>query len=163
MNLGRLARNAGELSLAKIIVCAVAFSICFAENFRASAQERKSEKEDSYIIRGTVVNSATHAAIGRALVYSADNRFATMTDDQGHFEFKVPLHESEQTPPSRQVAGSVFFSSAVAPPGDSFFMARKPGYLPLENGEPGTQVELGTSSEITISLIPEALIIGHVN
>jgi len=39
-------------------------------------------------------------------------------------------------------------------------MARKPGYLPLENGEPGTQVELGTSSDITISLMPEALIIG---
>jgi hypothetical protein len=172
VNLGRIAANAGELGLTKIIVCAVAFSICFAENFRASAQGRKSGKEDSYTIRGkedsytirgTVVNSATHAAIGRALVYSADNRFATMTDDQGHFEFKVPLHESEQTPPSRQVAGSVFFSSAVAPPGDSFFMARKPGYLLLENGEPGTQVELGTSSEITISLMPEALIIGHVN
>jgi len=163
VNLGTLARNAGELSLTKIIICAVALSVCFAENFKTSAQGRKSGKEDSYIIRGTVVNSATHAAIGRALVYSADNRFATMTDDQGHFEFKVPLHESEQTRPSRQVAGSVFFSSAVAPPDASFFMARKPGYLPLENGEPGTQVELGTSSEITISLMPEALIIGHVN
>ena len=76
MNLGTLTRNAGELSLTKIIVCAVALSVCSAENFKTSAQGRKSGKEDSYVIRGTVVNSATHAAIGRALVYSTDNRFA---------------------------------------------------------------------------------------
>src|SRR5882724_5384918 len=120
MNLGTLARHAGELSLTKIIVCAVALSVCSAENFKTSAQGRKSGKEDSYVIRGTVVNSATHAAIGRALVYSTDNRFAKMTDDQGHFEFTVPLRESEQTRPSRQVAGSVFFSSAVAPSDASF-------------------------------------------
>ena len=170
MNLWRLARNPGEPSLTKIIVCAVALFVCFADNFRTSAQGRKSGKEDSYIIRGSVVNSVTHAAIGRALVYSTDNRFAKMTDDQGHFEFKVPLHESEQTRPSGPVAGSGFSSLSVVPQGgttysssSTFLMARKPGYLPIENGEPGTQVELGASSEITISLMPEALIIGHVN
>jgi hypothetical protein len=167
VNLWGLARNARELRLTKILVCAASLSICFAENFRTSAQGRKSEKEDSYIIRGTVVNSVTHAAIGRALVYSSDNRFAKITDDQGHFEFKVPLRESEQTRPLGPVAGSGF-SSVVMPQGGTtfsseFFMARKPGYLPLENGVPGTQVELGTSSEIIISLMPEALIIGHVN
>ena len=168
MNLWRLAKKAGERSLTKIILCAVAFSLCFAQNFRTSAQERKSEKEDSYTIRGKVVNSVTHAAIGRALVFSTDNRFAKMTDDQGHFEFKVPLHASEQPRPSGPVAGSGFSSFGVVPQGGTtyfsmFFMARKPGYLPLENGEPGTQVELGASSKITISLMPEALIIGHVN
>jgi hypothetical protein len=168
VNLWRLARNARDLSLTEIIVCAVALSLCFAENFRTSAQGIKSEKEDSYTIRGTVVNSVTHAAIGRALVHSTDNRFARMTDDQGHFEFKVPLRESEQTRPSGPVAGSSFSSFRVVPQGATtyssiFFIARKPGYLPPENGGPGTQVELGDSSEITISLMPEALIIGHVN
>jgi hypothetical protein len=168
MSLRRLARNAGELSLTKIILCAVALSLCFAENFRTSALGRKSEKEDSYTIRGTVVNNVTHAGVGRALVYSTDNRFAKMTDDQGHFEFKVPLHESEQPRPSGPVAGSGLSSFGVEPQGGTtyfsiFLIARKPGYLPLENGEPGTQVELGASSEITISLMPEALIIGHVN
>src|ERR1700730_14264829 len=168
MSLRRLARNAGELSLTKMILCAVALSLCFAENFRTSAQGRKSEKEDSYTIRGTVVNSVTHAAIGRALVYSTDNRFAKMTDDQGHFEFKVPLHESEQPRPSGPAPGSGFSSFGVVSQGGTtyfsiFFVARKPGYLPLENGEPGTQVELGASSEITIPLMPEASIIGHVN
>jgi hypothetical protein len=146
----------------------VTLSLCFAENFRTSAQTRKSEKEDSYTIRGTVVNSVTHAAIGHALVYSTDNRFAKMTDDQGHFEFKVPPHASEQTAPSGPVSGSSFSSLGVISRGGTtyfsiFFMARKPGYLQRENGEPGTQVELGASSEITISLMPEALITGRVN
>jgi hypothetical protein len=142
-------------------------SLCFAENCRTSAQQRKSEKEDSYTIRGTVVNSVTHAAISRALVYSTDNRFAKITDDQGHFEFKVALHESEQPRPSGPVAGSVFSSLATVPQGGTtssiFLMARKPGYLLLENGEQGTQVELGGSSEISIFLMPEGLIIGHVS
>jgi len=168
VNLGTLARNAGELSLTKIIVCAVALSVCSAENFKAFAQGRKSGKEDSYVIRGTVVNSATRAAIGRALVYSTDNRFAKMTDDQGHFEFTVPMRENEQARPPGPVAGTGFSSFSGVSQGVTtytsiFFMARKPGYLPLENGEQGTQVELGTSSEITISLMPEALIVGHVN
>jgi len=167
VNLWSLARNPGELSLTKIIVCAVALSVCFAENFRTAAQGRKSEKEDSYTIRGTVVNSVTHAAIGRALVFSTDNRFAKMTDDQGHFEFKVP-QQGEQTRPSGPVAGSGFSSLGVVPQGGTtyfsiFFMARKLGYLQRENGEEGTQVELGASSEITLSLMPEALITGRVN
>src|SRR5258705_11204587 len=133
MNLGTLARNAGELSLIKIIVCAVALSVCSAENFKASAQARKSGKEDSYVIRGTVVNSATRAAIGRALVYSTDNRFAKMTDDQGHFEFTVALRENEQARPPGPVAGTGFssfsgVSQGVATYTSFFFMARKPGY-----------------------------------
>jgi hypothetical protein len=50
-------------------------------------------------------------------VYSTDNRFAKMTDDQGHFEFKVPLHESEQPRPYGPVAGSGFSSFGVVPQG----------------------------------------------
>jgi hypothetical protein len=168
LNSWRLAGNAAALSFIKLIVCVVALSLCFAQNLRTCAQGRKSEKEDSYAIRGTVVNSVTHTAIGRALVYSTDNRFATMTDDQGRFEFRVRLRESEQPRPSGPVSGSSFSSLGVIPRGGTtyssiFFMARKPGYLPLGNGEQGTQVELGVSSEITISMMPEALLIGHVN
>src|ERR1700730_16675436 len=36
---------------------------------------------------GTVVNSITHEPIGRALVLSSDNHFATMTDDRVRFAF----------------------------------------------------------------------------
>jgi len=168
VNLWTLARNAGELRLTKIIICSVALSVCSAENFKTSAQERKSGKENTYIIRGTVLNSVTHAAIGRALVYSTDNRFAKITDDQGHFEFKVSLHESEQPrPPGPAAIPSSSYFGGISQGWtrylSGFFMARKPGYLPLANGESWTQVEFGASSEITISLMPEALIIGHVN
>src|ERR1700688_1106316 len=44
-------------------------------------------------VHGTVINNKTHEPIARALVYSPDNRYATMTDDRGHFEFKFPPPE----------------------------------------------------------------------
>jgi len=53
-------------------------------------------------IHGTVVNSVTHTPISRALVYSADNRFAMLTDGEGHFEFSVPKDGNE--------GGNFFFS-----------------------------------------------------
>jgi hypothetical protein len=37
-----------------------------------------------------VINSVTRAPISHALVSSPDNRFATMTDDEGRFEFTFP-------------------------------------------------------------------------
>src|SRR5260221_12531401 len=91
-----------------------------------------------------------------------------MTDDQGNFELKVPLHESEQTRPPGPVSGSVFSSFGAVQQGgtayfSAFFMARKPGYLPIENGEPGPQVELGSASEIIIPLMPKVLITVYIN
>jgi hypothetical protein len=41
-------------------------------------------------IKGTVVNSITHEPIGRALVFSLDNRLAMLCDAGGHFEFRIP-------------------------------------------------------------------------
>src|SRR5579864_9064803 len=41
-------------------------------------------------IRGTVINRMTREPIGRALVYSPDNRFAQLTDEEGHFEYPIP-------------------------------------------------------------------------
>jgi hypothetical protein len=41
-------------------------------------------------IKGAVVNSITHEPIGRALVFSLDNRFAMLCDAGGHFEFRIP-------------------------------------------------------------------------
>src|ERR1700736_2187620 len=45
-------------------------------------------------IRGAVVNAVTHQPISRALVHSPDNRFATLTDGEGNFEFTLPKVES---------------------------------------------------------------------
>ena len=76
-------------------------------------------------LRGTVVNAVTLAPIGRALVYSSDNRFATLTDGEGRFEFTLPKANSEN--------GGVIFSegpphqmwSVVGPGGSVSLMARR--------------------------------------
>ena len=47
-----------------------------------SAQSGTTASEQTDRLRGTVVNSLTREPIGRALVVSADSRFATMTDDR---------------------------------------------------------------------------------
>lgn len=101
-------------------------------------------------IRGTVVNSVTHEPVGRALVFSPDNRFATMTDSEGHFEFTLPA-------PSQGPSGD-----GVQPPDRPYALqARKPGFL--ESHDRPQKVPFGAASkELTISLTPEALIIGHV-
>jgi hypothetical protein len=62
---------------------------------RSVEQGLNAEEKETETIRGTVVNSVTHEPIGRALVYSPDNRFATMSDAGGHFEFKIPRAKNE--------------------------------------------------------------------
>jgi hypothetical protein len=90
-------------------------------------------------VHGTVINAVTQNPIGRALVYSSDNRFATLTDSEGHFEFEWPGTST----------------------GISFWMsARRPGFL----DEPGenSRVAASPGSDLTISLMPEGVIKGRV-
>src|ERR1700746_2592251 len=49
-------------------------------------------------VQGTVINAKTNEPIARAVVYSPDNRYATLTDDRGHFEFKFPPQEKGPPP-----------------------------------------------------------------
>lgn len=110
-------------------------------------------------IRGTVINSATQAPVGRALVFSPDNRFAMLTDGGGHFEFALPKIDSladnsfgfENQPMPRPNGGE---ASPVS------LMARKPGFLDDPNER--NQFEAIPGSELTIPLMPEALITGRV-
>src|SRR5690349_20118936 len=60
----------------------------------ASAQALQAD-ESPLTIHGTVINAATNAPIGRARVSSADNRFASLTDGEGHFEFALPKANSD--------------------------------------------------------------------
>ena len=117
------------------------------------------EKSDT--VGGTVLNSVTHRPVGRALVYSQDNRFATLTDSAGHFEFKVPSSEaegrSEGPIPSASPLGTSPAGEASPP---IFVMARKPGFLSDPN-TPATQLNPG-QKDVTIYLTPEALIVGRV-
>jgi hypothetical protein len=108
---------------------------------RASAQNVQPDNQ-SNIIRGTVVNALTNQPIGRALVCSLDNRYAMMTDGEGHFEFTLPKVEGGGG--NRRIS----------------FTARKPGFLYKLNGR--GQIEVGPNSEGTILLVPEALVKGRV-
>jgi hypothetical protein len=143
----------------------IAISCCSSVT-RLSAQSSSGagiEHTDS--LRGTVVNSVTHEPINRALVFSPDNRFATMTDDQGHFEFTFSRAEGEQTARLAGVSDvQSLETSQLEQAGTnrpSMMMARKTGFLSRNDGQEGFQIS-PAQQEITISLVPEALVVGHV-
>ncbi len=122
----------------------------------ASAQNPQPENKSADGIRGTVVNSVTHEPIGRALVYSADNRFATMTDSEGHFEFTLAKTDNDNTNDGSGAANKLSYRRA------NIFglMARKPGFIErriaqtLQSGSAG--------KDLVISLTPESFVIGRV-
>ena len=101
-----------------------------------SAQTLQSSN-DQKSVRGTVINAVTRQPIPRALVHSADDRYATMTDSDGQFEFTPP--------PGTQI----------------WLLARRPGFLGDRNN--GRAIETSSGSEITIPLTPEAIIKGRVS
>ena len=130
---------------------------------KATGQSQSPDNREN-IIHGTVVNAVPHEPIGRALVSSSDNRFATLTDGEGHFEFTSPKANTES-------AGS--FVSSFASTGKlqrmwstgaagslSWLTARKPGFL--NDPKEQAQIEAFPGTEIIISLMPEALIKGRV-
>lgn len=138
----------------------------------------QSSSEDADTIHGTVVNSVTHEAIPRALVISPDNRFATMTDSQGRFEFTFPKAEpSKQNVPDSSGSNSVDIISGnpvdvsqvngVVVQGNGSnrpiaLSARKPGFL--EDNNPEANLALAENArELTLSLVPEAIIAGQVS
>lgn len=105
---------------------------------RAFAQSSLAENR-SNVVRGTVVNAITNQAIGRALVYTTDNRYAMMTDGEGHFEFTLPKAEAE---------------------GTLWLMTKKPGFLDdREKGPTGAS----SGAEVTFALMPEGLIKGRIS
>jgi hypothetical protein len=110
-------------------------------------------------VRGVVVNAVTLAPISRALVYSPDNHFATLTDGEGHFEFALPKAVGVNE-------GMTFFEGqpyqirSGGAGGQVSLFARKPGFLDDPNGM--RQAQAAPDGEITIPLLPEALIKGRV-
>jgi hypothetical protein len=130
------------------------------------------EKQES--IRGVVVNSVTREPVGRALVFSPDNRFATMTDGEGRFEFTFAKAENDETKEESSSSAIAFGSAAniCGANGCTHYtsangayrlgtvMARKPGFLTDQNATRNPQHD--TTKEITIPLTPEALIVGRV-
>ena len=99
-----------------------------------------------------------HQPVGRALVYSSDNRFAMLTDGEGNFEFKLPKVESN---PGITASGQgVTFIGGNSNGLSLWLMARKPGFLDDPNET--RRVLANANREVTISLVPEAVIKGRV-
>lgn len=135
----------------------IAFAIITSFPPTASAQALQ-PAEQPRSIHGTVVNSVTKAPIGRALVSSPDNRFATLTDGEGHFEFILP-----KTNPETESSSTISrpYETVFSSPVDNFWLtARKPGFLDNQNEVRPTQVTPG--ADLTLILFPEALITGRV-
>ncbi len=148
----------------KALVFGIALSCCHSIT-QLSAQSSAAGIEHTASLRGTVVNGVTHEPISRALVFSPDNRFATMTDDRGHFEFTFPQAEGERTAgfagnsDVQSLETSRFQQARTNRP--TTLMARKPGFLSRNNGQEAFQIS-PTQQELTISLLPEARIVGNV-
>jgi hypothetical protein len=151
-------------ALAPAIVLFWAISPRFAK--AQSMQGNGSNANAPSSVHGTVLNRITHEPISRALVYSDDQQYATLTDDRGHFEFKLPPPEPEpvenpattpDTDPlrARQVR---WFRNSMP----KVFQARKPGFLQNARN-PSYGRAVANQSEMTIYLDPESLIVGYVN
>ena len=149
----------------KALAFGIAALSCCSSISRLSAQSTTAGIEQADSLRGMVLNSLTHEPISRALVFSPDNRFATMTDDRGHFEFTFPRQEAEKTAgfagtsDVRSLETSQFQHAGINRP--TMLMARKTGFLSRNNGQEGLLLS-PAQQELTISLVPEARIVGHV-
>ena len=113
----------------------------------------QSTSDNTDTIHGIVINSVTREPIGRALVFSPDNRFATWTNSEGRFEFA--LAKAEATPhDDRERLQSVVSNRP------SMLMARKPGFITGSNR--GENTTNDATRDLTLELIPESLIIGTI-
>jgi hypothetical protein len=144
--------------LLHVLVFSVLLSVWCVSAKPSSAQGAQPDNNRDDSVHGIVVNSVTREPIGRALVYSNDNRFATMTDGEGRFEFTFAQAETDE---NKNESGSTHQASDRRPNRPDLLMARKPGFLNEQNGTPNLQsATLG--KDLTIELTPEALVVGRV-
>lgn len=103
-------------------------------------------------ISGVVINAVTRAPVPRALVSTPDNRYATFTDSSGQFEFAIEKENADNPggPGELSLTGPSQYRTWIN--------ARKPGFI--AEGPNGALASPG--KEVTLSLTPEALIVGRV-
>jgi hypothetical protein len=144
--------------VARVIMCLIATkAVVFAGQQDGGAATEKT------VLRGTVVNAVTHQPVGRAVVASPDNRFATMTDERGRF--RMVFKEMKSTAPATT---AVFpGTNTAAQPQTTvdrpdFLIARRVGFLDLQmSGSPGVALARD-QEELTIPLMPESRVVGRV-
>jgi hypothetical protein len=118
-------------------------------------------------LRGQVLNSVTKEPVARALV-TVMGQYAMFTDDQGRYEFQL---RGKGMAVAAGQSGATF-SSAPGFMGSTgiayvsrMVTARKPGYLDsLRTATSAERRRLTqeAQSDVIIYLVPEALIVGHV-
>lgn len=122
-------------------------------------QNSQADKSETETVCGTVINAVTQAPIPRALVLTADNRAAVLTDGAGHFEISLPTQDAN---------GVMTFSYPGGVPrpytqgGQTFFLiARKPGFVDDVGGSRPV-VAASSGDALTIALTPETIIKGRI-
>ena len=156
----RAARVASTAFLFAVVIgglgTPVGSEMCFAQ--------ASSVADASDSIHGIVINGVTREPIGRALVLSPDNRFAALTNSEGRFEFT--LSKAGAADQSGSDSGGTGSSGPTGVPArlsnrPYMLTVRKPGFMPDPNN-PGQNLHNDPTSELTLALIPESLIVGTV-
>jgi hypothetical protein len=146
----RTSQSASTLLLSLAIACLSA-ALCAAQSM----------SDNTDILRGIVINSVTHEPIARALVSSPDNRFATLTNSEGHFEFTFPkVNAAPEGGSDSTTAVSAPIQSAISNR-PSMLMVRKPGFLTDPNSL-AQNLQNEALKDVTLALTPESLIVGAV-
>ncbi len=145
-------------------LCISAIAILLPGAFRSQPvpAQTTSGSNSKSLIRGVVSNRVTHEPIARTLVFSPDNRFATLTDDEGRFEFALPASDSGPMQSSYST-DNVSYSLLSYPGFTPVLMARKPGFLGSDNRRQNREYfPVAFGRDVNITLLPEARIIGRV-
>ncbi len=148
------------------IRAAAVATLVFGGGLKQASAQVTSALTDVDRVRGVVINSVTREPVSRALVCSPDNTNAAMTDDRGHFEIVFPHPEPGTVAPHADAQAQFFTPLGARFPAASStrpaaLMARKIGYLPPTEIVDISQLD-PTHPDVTIVLVPEARIVGHV-
>lgn len=136
----------------------ILISCCAYAFIPVAFSQSATENNNSKTIQGIVVNNVTGEPISRALVFSRDNRLGAFTDASGRFEFTVSTKENPSNQEVFSFGAHTSFHTYLR--GTSVdLVAKKPGFL--EDADVSTHRE-ASGRNITISLLPEAIIHGRV-
>jgi hypothetical protein len=164
-----LAYVRGRLDLWLCSVASVILLVWFLLSGSTKAQITQgtgSQADSPSSVHGKVLNRVTREPISRALVFSPDQRYATLTDDRGRFEFTLPPRVQEPKEERTAPPDASFFRARqlrmMQNARPNFFYARKQGFL-QNNSNPSYGDASANQPEIVIYLAPESLIVGTVN
>lgn len=144
------------LGIQRVLRCCFLFFVMVASVMRTPV---RAQDDQVTTLRGQVLNAVTKEPVPHALVTVMGEQYATFTDDQGRYEFQI------------QSDGKIGSVGTLGAPSSTVFVnrlvnARKPGYLDsLRTASSVTRPRSTqeTQSAMTIDLVPEALIVGHVD